>query len=90
MEKPYLNRKEIIELVGKGRALGDMVVKDLKDKAKAQNYYVPETKRQILIPTHLVKKELKISKIDWVMKMVNKKRKPHCKSFLNINYHKIT
>jgi len=60
MEKPYLNLKELQNLLGKGR-YQTLKVKDYLLKiAKDKNYYIPETKREILIPTELIKKELKI------------------------------
>jgi hypothetical protein len=60
MEKPYLNLKELQNLLGKGR-YQTLKVKDYLLKiAKDKKYYIPETKREILIPTELIKKELKI------------------------------
>ena len=63
MEKPYLNQKELTELLGQGRRYGERVMKYLLNIAKERNYYLPESGRDILIPTHLVKKELKIKEI---------------------------
>ena len=63
MEKPYINQRELTELLGQGRKYGDRVMKHLLEIAKERNYYLPESKRDILIPTHLVKKELKIKEI---------------------------
>lgn len=63
MEKPYLNQKELTELLGQGRRYGERVMKHLLNLAKERNYYLPESGRDILIPTHLVKKELKIKEI---------------------------
>ena len=60
MQKPYLNLKELQEVLGKGRNQTIQVKDYLLKIAKEKNYYIPETKRQILIPTELVKKELKI------------------------------
>lgn len=60
MEKPYLNLKELQIVLGKGRKQTVKVKEHLLSIAKDKNYYIPETKRQILIPTELVKKELKI------------------------------
>jgi len=63
MEKPYINQSELIKILGLGRRNGERVMKHLLEIAKERNYYLPESKRDILIPTHLVKEELKIKEI---------------------------
>lgn len=63
MEKPYLNITELSILLGQGRRQAERVMNHLLEIAKVQNYYIPESKRDILIPTHLVKKELKIKEV---------------------------
>lgn len=63
MEKPYLNQKELTELLGQGRRYGERVMKHLLEIAKDKKYYIPDSGREVLIPTHLVKKELKIKEI---------------------------
>ena len=63
MEKPYINQKELTQLLGQGRRFGERVMKYLQDIAKEQKYYIPESKKEKLIPTHLVKKELKIKEV---------------------------
>ncbi len=63
MEKPYLNITELSILLGQGRRYAERVMKHLQEIAKEKNYYIPESGRDVLIPTHLVKKELKIQKI---------------------------
>lgn len=63
MEKPYLNQKELTKLLGLGRRYGERVMKDLLEVAKDKNYYIPNTGREVLIPTHLVKKELNIKEV---------------------------
>ena len=63
MEKPYINQNELTTLLGQGRLYGERVMQHLLKIAKENNYYIPESKREILIPTHLVKKELKIKEI---------------------------
>ncbi|MBQ7307316.1 MAG: hypothetical protein IJW82_02205 [Clostridia bacterium] len=63
MEKPYLNITELTILLGQGRRYAERVMKHLQEIAKSENYYIPESGRDILIPTHLVKKELKIKEI---------------------------
>lgn len=63
MEKPYLNQKELTELLGQGRRYGERTMKHLLQIAKDKNYYIPDSGREILIPTHLVKRELKIKEI---------------------------
>ena len=55
MEKPYINQKELTELLGQGRRYGERVMKHLLEIAKERNYYLPESGRDILIPTQLVK-----------------------------------
>ena len=35
----------------------------LQEIAKEKHYYIPKSGRDVLIPTHLVKKELKIKEI---------------------------
>ena len=63
MEKPYLNITELSILLGQGRRQAERVMNHLLEIAEEQNYYIPESKRDILIPTHLVKKELKIKEV---------------------------
>lgn len=63
MEKPYLNQKELTKLLGQGRRYGERAMKHLLEIAKTRNYYIPDSGREILVPTHLVKKELKIKEI---------------------------
>mgnify|MGYP007113426412 CR=1 FL=1 len=63
MEKPYLNITELSILLGQGRRQAERVMNHLLEIAKEQNYYIPESKRDVLIPTHLVKKELKIKEV---------------------------
>lgn len=64
MEKPYINQKELTEILGLGRRYGERVMKHLLKLAKEKNYYLPDSKRDVLIPTHLVKEELKIKEIN--------------------------
>ncbi|MBR1936327.1 MAG: hypothetical protein IJ842_01405 [Bacilli bacterium] len=63
MEKPYLNITELAIVLGQGRRYAERVMKDLREKAKEKKYYIPESGRDILVPTHLVKEELKIKEI---------------------------
>ncbi len=63
MEKPYLNITELSILLGQGRRYAERVMEHLQEIAKEKNYYIPKSGRDVLIPTHLVKKELKIQKI---------------------------
>lgn len=63
MEKPYINQKELTLLLGQGRKCGKKVMEHLQEIAKERNYYIPESDKEILIPTHLVKKELKIKEV---------------------------
>lgn len=63
MEKPYINQRELTQILGMGRRYGERVMQHLLEVAKERNYYLPESKRDILIPTHLVKEELKIKEI---------------------------
>ncbi len=63
MEKTYLNQKELTKLLGQGRKIGERVMKHLLQVAKNENYYIPESGREILIPTHLVKREFKIKEV---------------------------
>ncbi|MDO5002886.1 MAG: hypothetical protein Q4E39_01475 [bacterium] len=60
MEKVYINIKELQSILGCGRRNAERVMKHLLEIAKEKNYYIPESKRDILIPMHLVKSELKI------------------------------
>ena len=64
MEKPYINQTELIKLLGQGRRHGERVMKHLLEIAKDKNYYIPFSEREILIPTHLVKKELHLKQVD--------------------------
>lgn len=63
MEKPYINLKELSELLGKGRNYSKKIMNHLLEIAREKNYYIPDG-REILIPTHLVKKELKMKEIN--------------------------
>ena len=63
MEKPYINQKELTKLLGQGRRCGERVMEYLLKIAEEQKYYIPESKKEKLIPTHLVKKELKIKEV---------------------------
>ncbi|HAB65771.1 MAG TPA: hypothetical protein DCE23_00240 [Firmicutes bacterium] len=60
MKKVYINQKELTELLGCGRRNGERVMKHLLKVAKEKNYYIPESKRDILVPIQLVKSELKL------------------------------
>lgn len=73
MEKPYLNVTELSILLGQGRRYAERVMDHLLDVAKNNNYYIPESKRDILIPTHLVKKELKIKETISIDRFKNEK-----------------
>lgn len=72
MEKPYINQRELTEILGLGRKYAERVMKHLLEIAKERNYYLPDSKRDILIPTHLVKEELKIKEIELINKNVEK------------------
>lgn len=63
MEKVYINISDLQKLLGCGRKNTERVMKHLQQVAKEKNYYIPESKRDVLIPTHLVKEELKIKEI---------------------------
>lgn len=63
MEKPYLNITELSIILGQGRRYAERVMEHLQEIAKERNYYIPKSGRDVLIPTHLVKKELKIKEI---------------------------
>lgn len=60
MEKVYINISELQVILGCGRRNAERVMKHLLEIAKERKYYIPESKRDILIPMHLVKSELKI------------------------------
>lgn len=62
MEKPYLNKSELTQLVG-SRTIAEHLFEHLQEKVKRNNYYIPPTQREKLIPTHLVKMELKLKEI---------------------------
>lgn len=61
MEKVYINIKELQMILGCGRKNAERVMQHLLEVAKEKKYYIPESKRDILIPMHLVKSELKIN-----------------------------
>lgn len=63
MEKPYLNVTELSIILGQGRRRTERVMTHLLEIAKEKNYYIPFSERDKLIPTHLVKKELRIKEI---------------------------
>jgi hypothetical protein len=87
MEKPYLNQKELTILLGQGRTCGKKFMERLQGIAKEKNYYIPETKRKILIPTFLVKQELKIKEIVLDVEKVTKKvpKKPRTQEAMGTN-----
>jgi len=62
MEKPYLNKKELTKLVG-SRTIAEKLFNHFQEIIKKNNLYIPDTKREKLVPTYLVKKELKIKEI---------------------------
>lgn len=63
MEKPYLNKRELIQIVG-SKTIAEHLFNHLQELIKKYNYYIPPTQREKLVPTHLVKKELKIKEIN--------------------------
>lgn len=69
MEKPYLNITELSIILKCGRRYAERVMEHLQELAKQRKYYIPKSERDILIPTHLVKKELNIKEIN-----LNKKK----------------
>ncbi len=73
MEKPYLNVTELTILLGQGRRYAERVMNHLLEVAEKNNYYIPESKRDILIPTCLVKKELKIKETISIDRFQNEK-----------------
>jgi hypothetical protein len=60
MDKPYINLTELQKLLKVGRTQGKRIMNHLLEVAKEKNYFIPENNKEILIPTHLVKSELKI------------------------------
>lgn len=63
MEKPYLNKRELTKIVG-SKTIAEHLFNHLQELIKKNNYYIPPTQREKLVPTHLVKKELKIKEIN--------------------------
>lgn len=64
MEKVYINKSDLQKILGCGRKNAERVMQYLQQIAKEKNYYIPESERDILIPMHLVKSELKITNIE--------------------------
>lgn len=73
MEKPYLNITELSIILGQGRRYAERVMEHLQEIAKERNYYIPKSGRDVLIPTHLVKKELKIKETISIDRFQNEK-----------------
>jgi len=63
MEKPYLNKRELTQIVG-SKTIAEHLFNYLQELIKKHNYYIPPTQREKLVPTHLVKSELKIKEIN--------------------------
>jgi hypothetical protein len=59
-KKVYINLRELSTLLGLGRRNAEKVMKHLLEVAKEKNYYIPDSKRDILVPVIVVEEELKI------------------------------
>lgn len=57
----YVDTNDILQLLPIGRNQALKVAKELQQKAKDQNYFIPLNKK-ILVPTKVLRKELKIWK----------------------------
>ena len=57
----YVDTNDILQLLPIGRNQALKVAKELQQKAKDQNYFIPLNKK-ILVPTKILRKELKIWK----------------------------
>lgn len=55
----YVDTNDILQLLPIGRNQALKVAKELQQKAKDQNYFIPLNKK-ILVPTKVLRKELKI------------------------------
>ena len=59
LEQTYMTVKDLKLITGLGLARCQMIMRELRDEAKEQGYYIP-VERTILVPTKVVKKKFKI------------------------------
>lgn len=59
LNQVYMNVKDFRQLTGLGLSKSQSVMKELREEAKEQGYYIPAD-RTILVPTKIVRKKLKI------------------------------
>lgn len=55
----YMTVKDLKQITGLGLNKCQNIMKELRDEAKQQGYYIP-VERNILVPTKVVKKKFKI------------------------------
>ena len=59
LEQTYMTVKDLKLITGLGLTRCQMIMRELRDEAKEQGYYIP-VERTILVPTKVVKKKFKI------------------------------
>lgn len=59
LEQTYMTVKDLKLITGLGLARCQTIMRELRDEAKEQGYYIP-VERTILVPTKVVKKKFKI------------------------------
>lgn len=59
LEQTYMTVKDLKKITGLGLTRCQNIMRELRDEAKEQGYYIP-IERTILVPTKIVKKKFKI------------------------------
>lgn len=59
LEQTYMTVKDLKTITGLGLTRCQNIMRELRDEAKEQGYYIP-VERTILVPTKIVKKKFKI------------------------------
>lgn len=61
LNKPYINQKELCKILNLGERNAKKVSKYLIETAKKKKLYIPDSKKDIFIPTSIIKEELHIT-----------------------------
>ena len=59
LDQTYMTVKDLKTITGLGLTRCQNIMRELRDEAKEQGYYIP-IERTILVPTKIVKKKFKI------------------------------
>lgn len=59
LDQTYMTAKDLKQITNLGLARCQCIMKELREEAKEQGYYIP-IERTILVPTKVVKKKFKL------------------------------